>query len=231
MSARATATAAWASSLNYADNTIAGATTGNTDARRLYASAGLGQIDSQVQDRKSNYNSMQFALVKRYSNGFTITSNYTLSKVEGDFGGEVIPYTMPQDQALLWGPLDQDHRHRFTTSWVWDLPGGNMEGPMKWVIGGWQWTGVMQYQTGRPFTVTSGQDNSLDGIGNDRAKITGQPYRGLRRVRRRPCGSTRRRSRRTISVRSAKPAAARTTGRRCRPGIWDCSRISAWPRT
>jgi hypothetical protein len=31
----------------------------------------------------------------------------------------------------------------------------------------------MQYQTGRPFTVTSGTDNSLDGIGNDRAKLTG----------------------------------------------------------
>ena len=82
--------------LNYADMNIAGATTGNTDARRLYASAGLGQIESQAQDRKSNYNSMQLALIKRYSHGFTITSNYTLSKVEGDFGGEIIPYTMPQ---------------------------------------------------------------------------------------------------------------------------------------
>ena len=162
-------------SLNYADMNIAGATTGNTDARRLYASAGLGQIDSQVQDRKSNYNSMQLALVKRYSHGFTITSNYTLSKVEGDFGGELIPYTMNQDQALLWGPLDQDHRHRFTTSWVWDLPGGSQDNMLKWLLAGWQWTGVMQYQTGRPFTVVSGQDNSLDGIGNDRAKLTGEP--------------------------------------------------------
>jgi hypothetical protein len=160
--------------LNYADNTIAGATTGNTDQRRLYFSSGLGQVESQVQDRKSNYNSMQLALIKRYSHGFTITSNYTLSKVEGDFGGELIPYTMPQNQDLLWGPLDQDHRHRFTTSWVWDIPGVN-EGPMRFVLGGWQWTGVMQYQTGRPYTVTSGTDNSLDGIGNDRAKLTGQP--------------------------------------------------------
>jgi hypothetical protein len=160
--------------LNYADNTIAGATTGNTDARRLYAAAALGQIESQVQDRQSNYNSMQLALIKRYSHGFTITSNHTLSKVEGDFGGEVIPYTMPQDQSLLYGPLDQDHRHRFTTSWVWDIPGAN-EGPMRFVLGGWQWTGVMQYQTGRPYTVTSGTDNSLDGIGNDRAKLTGAP--------------------------------------------------------
>ncbi len=164
-------------SLNYADMNIAGATTGNTDARRLYASAGLGQIDSQVQDRKSNYNSMQLALVKRYADGFTITSNYTLSKVEGDFGGELIPYTMNQDQALLWGPLDQDHRHRFTTSWVWDLPGGSQDNAMKWLLAGWQWTGVMQFQTGRPFTVTSGQDNSLDGIGNDRAKLTGRAVR------------------------------------------------------
>ena len=180
--------------LNYADMNIAGATTGNTDARRLYASAGLGQIESQAQDRKSNYNSMQLALIKRYSRGFTITSNYTLSKVEGDFGGEIIPYTMPQPAALLWGPLDQDHRHRFTTSWVWDIPGVN-EGPMRFVLGGWQWTGVMQFQTGRPYTVTSGTDNSLDGIGNDRAKLTGRARRTAGRFGDRPCGSTQRRSR------------------------------------
>jgi hypothetical protein len=161
--------------LNYADKNIAGATTGNTDQRRLYAGDGLGNIESQVQDRESNYNSLQLALIKRYSHGFTVTSNYTLSKVEGNFGGEIIPYTMPQDEALVWGPLDQDHRHRFTTSWVWDLPGQNMEGALKHVIGGWQWTGVMQFQTGRPYTIESGRDNSLDGIGNDRAKTTGAP--------------------------------------------------------
>jgi hypothetical protein len=161
--------------LNYSDPTIPGATTGNTDARRLYAGDGLGQISMQVQDRKSNYNSMQLTLSKRYSHGFTITSNYTLSKVEGDFGDQIIPYTMFQDPALVWGPLEQDHRHRFTTSWVLDLPGGNMEGPMSWVLGGWQWTGVMQYQTGRPYTVTSGRDNSLDSLGGDRARLTGAP--------------------------------------------------------
>ena len=161
--------------LNYADKNIPGASTSNTDQRRLFAADGLGNIESQVQDRESNYNSLQLALIKRYSHGFTITSNYTLSKVEGNFGGEIIPYTMPQDEAIVWGPLDQDHRHRFTTSWVWDLPGQDMEGPMTHVIGGWQWTGVMQFQTGRPYTVESGRDNSLDGIGNDRAKLTGQP--------------------------------------------------------
>ena len=150
-----------------------GATTGTTDARRQFAAAHIGAVNSQVQDRKSNYNSMQLTLSKRYAHGFTITSNYTLSKVEGNFGSELIPYFLPQDQSLVWGPLDQDHRHRFTTSWVLDLPGASMDGPARWVLGGWQWSGVMQYQTGSPFTVTSGSDNSLDGIGNDRAKLTG----------------------------------------------------------
>src|SRR5688572_4115807 len=117
--------------LNYANRNIAGATSGNTDARRLFAAANLGNIESQVQDRESNYNSMQVAVIKRYSRGFTISTNYTLSKVEGNFGNTVIPYDEPQDRALTWGPLDQDHRHRFTTSWVLDLPGQNMAGPLK----------------------------------------------------------------------------------------------------
>ncbi|MBI3262013.1 MAG: hypothetical protein HYZ58_02555, partial [Acidobacteria bacterium] len=163
-------------SLNPAIATIPGATTGNTDARRQFAADGIGVVNLQVQDRKSTYNSMQLTLSKRYSHGFQISGNYTLSKVEGDFGPELIPYFLPQDRALVWGPLDQDRRHRFTMSWVWELPGGNLQGPARWVVGGWQWSGVMQYQTGRPFTITSGRDNSLDGIGNDRAKTTGQPF-------------------------------------------------------
>jgi hypothetical protein len=166
--------------LDPADASIPGATTANTDQRRFFAVSGIGQVNLQVQDRRSNYNGMQLSLSKRYSHGFQISSTYTLSKVVGDFtgerqltGGELIPYFMYQDPALMWGPLDQDHRHRFTTSWVMDLPGQSLSGPARWVLGGWQWSGVMQYQTGRPFTVVSGTDNSLDGIGNDRAKLTG----------------------------------------------------------
>ena len=174
-------------SMNPAVATIPGATTGNTDARRLFAADGIGQVNLQLQNRSSNYNGMQLTLTKRFSRGFQISGNYTLSKIEGDFagerqltGGEVIPYYMYQDPAIVRGPLDQDHRHRFTTSWVWDLPGENISStPVRWVIGGWQWSGVMQYQTGRPFTVTSGTDNSLDGIGNDRAKLTAADFNAI----------------------------------------------------
>lgn len=41
------------------------------------------------------------------------------------------------------------------------------------LLHGWQVTGIGQYQTGSPYTITSGRDNSLTGIGRDRAKLTG----------------------------------------------------------
>jgi hypothetical protein len=154
--------------------------TRGTDARRLFAAAGIGQVNQQRQDRESIYNGMQLTISKRYSRGFTVTSNYTLSKVEGNFGDDVIPYnefTLDKKDPLVWGPLTQDRRHRFTTSWVWDLPGGNMSGAMKWLAGGWQWSGLMEIESGRPFNIISGSDRSQRGLGSnsDRAKLTGQP--------------------------------------------------------
>jgi len=154
--------------------------TRGTDARRLFASANIGQVNLQKQDRESIYNGMQLTLTKRYSRGFTVTSNYTLSRVEGNFGDDVIPwneFNLDKHDPLVWGPLTQDRTHRFTTSWVWDLPGRDMTGPLRFVIGGWQYSGLMEYESGRPFNVISGSDRSGRGLGStsDRAKLTGQP--------------------------------------------------------
>jgi hypothetical protein len=154
--------------------------TRGTDARRLFAADGIGQVNQQRQDRESIYNGLQLTVSKRYSHGFTVTSNYTLSRVDGNFGDDVIPYnefSLDERDPLVWGPLTQDRTHRFTTSWVWDLPGSNIAGPMRWLVGGWQWSGAMEYESGRPFNVVSGQDRSGRGLGgnNDRAKLTGQP--------------------------------------------------------
>ena len=154
--------------------------TRGTDARRLFAAAGLGVINQQRQDRESVYNGMQLTLSKRYNRGFTVTSSYTLSRVEGNFGDEVIPFNefnLDKRDPLVWGPLTQDRTHRYTTSWVWDLPGNDVSGPLKWIAGGWQWSGLMEFESGRPFNVISGSDRSQRGLGsnNDRAKLTGQP--------------------------------------------------------
>ena len=99
---------------------VPGATTGTTDARR--ALQPYGAIQTYVQEGWSQYHAMQLTLNRRFSRGFTINSNYTLASSVGNFGGELIPYFMPQDPALVVGPLDEMRRHRFVTSWVLDVP-------------------------------------------------------------------------------------------------------------
>jgi Carboxypeptidase regulatory-like domain len=149
-------------------------TTGNTDARRLFAE--YGTINYFVQDRSSTYNSMQLTLNRRYSGGFTVMANYTLAKSVGNFGDLLIPWFQPDVNGLENGPLDQDRRHRFVASWVWDIPGlPTSSSLLKTVLDGWQMSGIVQYQSGAPYTVSSGRDNSLDGLANDRAKFTGAP--------------------------------------------------------
>jgi hypothetical protein len=73
------------------------------------------------------------------------------------------------------GRLDDMRRHRFVTSWVYDVP-GPQSGAVSAVLGGWQATGIYQWESGEPFTIMAGTDTSRDGIGGDRAIRTGQPF-------------------------------------------------------
>jgi hypothetical protein len=151
---------------------VPGATTATTDARRVLQP--YGALQTYVQQRWSRYDAMQLTLNRRFSRGFTINSNYTLARTVGNFGDELIPYFMYQDPALVEGPLDQMRKHRFVTSWVFDIPDAGSENTVvRAALNGWQLTGIIQYQTGSPYTITTGTDISRDGIGADRAKSTG----------------------------------------------------------
>jgi TonB dependent receptor len=153
--------------------------TGSTDSRRLLAPE-IGNIEYFTEDRRSYYHSMQLSLTKRLSHGFTVLTNYTWSKSLGNYpvssgdGIEVAPWYLPGADDYVYGPTNFDHRHRFVVSWVWDLPRARTNNPfLKVVLHGWQVTGIGQYQSGGPYTVTSGRDNSQTGINRDRAKMTG----------------------------------------------------------
>jgi hypothetical protein len=162
--------------LNAADATVPGATTGNTDARRVLAFAGYGNVTENTEDRRSQYHSMQLSLQKRFSAGFTFKVNHTWSKALGNYENNLVPWFIPGADNWTWGPMDIDHQHNFVMSWVWDLPTTrSSNGVVRALLDGWQWSGIGRYQTGAPLTIESGRDNSLDGIGDDRAQLTGQP--------------------------------------------------------
>jgi hypothetical protein len=152
-----------------------GVATSSTDARRLFAPA-YGTMTAYSDNGVARYNSFQASLQHRLSKGFTFQLNYTMSKSIDDVPSNVnvLPWTNSFFDRMIKGPSDFDHHHRIVTSYVWNIPSGKLTGPSKLALGGWQLTGVQQWQTGPPLTITSGKDNSRTGLGNDRAIATGQ---------------------------------------------------------
>jgi hypothetical protein len=66
--------------------------------------------------------------------------------------------------------------NQFKASFVWELPQTRLgwstvnEAFSNWVV-----NGILTLDTGQPFTVLSGVDNSTSGIGQDRADLIGNP--------------------------------------------------------
>jgi len=161
-----------------------------TDARRRFQP--YGSILQSTQDINANFNSAQVTLEKRFSRGITILANYTWSKAlddtpagagivaAGQGGQSPIPWYLPGRHQNDYGPSDYDHPQRVVVSYVWDLPRLRGSNPLlRYVVGGWQWTGIVSAMSGNPFTVLAGKDQSQTGLGTDRANFTGiNPYGG-----------------------------------------------------
>jgi hypothetical protein len=78
------------------------------------------------------------------------------------------------------GRSNQDRTHMYVQSFVWDIPVGKgkrwlSSGPASWILGGWQFNGVLAGVTGTPMTF-SYSTTSLNAPGNSqRANINGKP--------------------------------------------------------
>jgi hypothetical protein len=155
-----------------------GATVNNTNARRSLAPtfASLIQMNN---GGISNYNALQLTLEKRLSHQFSLIANYTFSKsldnqsVDQQFS---LSNPNPFDPNFNYALSDFDTRHNFTLWGLWDLP-RFAQSPwyLKGPFGSWQAAGIWTWRSGTPFTVMSGQDRSLSGVGLDRADLHGDP--------------------------------------------------------
>jgi hypothetical protein len=65
--------------------------------------------------------------------------------------------------------------HRFVLNYLWQLPSPKENAVLRALVGGWQTTGILNWQSGFPLTITSGEDDSLTGVGNDLADVTSKP--------------------------------------------------------
>jgi hypothetical protein len=165
-----------ATELNYAVYSP-GATTTTTNARRFLvlrnpAYGGLyGTIGQLDDDGRANYHGMLLSLQRRLRNGFSVLTNYTLSKCMSDpatteLTGPTI--TDPTNPGLDYSACDSDRRHVVNVSVIARTPSFSNT-TMKALFSDWQIAPLVRWQSGSPFSVTTGVDNALSGVGGQRA--------------------------------------------------------------
>jgi hypothetical protein len=138
----------------------------------------ISSINFRGNDGHSNYHSFQARVDSRYVEraGLQFTAAYTWShaidnesSTFGDsyllsrVGAGVFGFQDAFNPAGDKGDADFDARHRFVTSFNWDIPfARNLNrGVLKAVLDGWAMNGILSFRTGYPFTVfdTSQADN------------------------------------------------------------------------
>ena len=143
----------------------------------------------------SLYNSLQITLRQRLSSGLSVLSSYTLGKSTDDqsnFFSSAGDPNFPQDSndpTAERGRSNFDVRHRFSLSFLYELPFGTGRrfladrGWLSRLLEDWQLAGIVTLQSGRPFTVAllPELDNSNTGFAalgfgaNDRPNLVGDP--------------------------------------------------------
>jgi hypothetical protein len=152
-------------------------TTVNINSRRIYTN--FQTITEDISAGPSSYNAFQLNWNRRFSGGFTLLGSYVYSKsmdIASNDGNSGLGNQArnPFDWNLDYGPSDFDLRHRFVTSFVYQIPGVKSGNTFAHALtSGWQLDGILTLQTGLPFSVLAGVDRSLIGVAEDHADVHG----------------------------------------------------------
>jgi hypothetical protein len=143
-------------------------------------------IELKSSDGESWYNAFIFEVRRRWSNGLSVQSSYTLSKSEDTTQASTffsdatngttsaMPEFIPDYNK---GLSDFDTRHNWVLNFTWELPFANgWSGPAAVLLDGWQLSGIWTMRSGQPLTVfvTANRSRSQwnpsrgPGIGQDR---------------------------------------------------------------
>jgi hypothetical protein len=137
---------------------------------------------------RSNYHSLQVALKRSFRGGLAMTAAYTWSKAidvacSGFFGAEACSvqneYALNNDRSVSAFHVP----HNLVVSWIYDLPFGTGKRlatnnkVVDYIIGGWQFNGIMALRNGIPFHVTVPGDiaNIFNSGTYLRANLVGDP--------------------------------------------------------
>lgn len=172
-------------------------TTGNVNCRRPYdalpvattttcanpavGSKYMSNAYVVTDGQTTNYNGLQITVVKRLSNHLSFNGFYVWSKglssaslqTTGNIGNSA--GTEPEDYhdlSLERQREDNDMREQAVISAVWKPDYfGNFNRVTRTLLNGWSIAANVSLHSGKPFAITSGTDDNLDGDTNDRPNI------------------------------------------------------------
>ncbi len=141
-----------------------------------------------TRDGFSNYHGVIARVERRFSNGLSFLAAYTGSKsidnssFAGNVGAQPAEAQDAYNRRAEKGLSYWDVPHRLVLSQIWDLPFGkgrrwaNSSSLLDHVVGGWQLSGITQFQSGNPWSVLVAADPANVGNGGQRADLVGNPF-------------------------------------------------------
>ena len=141
---------------------------------------GFAQIPMLEHSGRSTYHAMQVEVNRRFAKGLLYGFAYTYSKAMDNNSGPRDGFIDVYNQYLNWGKSGNDTRHVAILNFVWEMPFFNKTGNrvVRAGLGGWQISGVNQWQTGSPITIWNGDDYLGIGESNNKPwNLNGEPDR------------------------------------------------------
>jgi hypothetical protein len=132
-----------------------------------YANPNLANSTSWVSQGTALYNAFELDLRRSFGNGFQLRGNYTWSKNLDDgsawntsvSGNTPAFVSFPLDPKIDWGPAATDVRNSASVNGSYELPFGpqkpflnHASAPVNFIVGGWTASGILNVQTGFPFS-------------------------------------------------------------------------------
>jgi Carboxypeptidase regulatory-like domain/TonB-dependent Receptor Plug Domain len=128
----------------------------------------FGQIEWTSPIGAGNYGGLQASLTRRMTNGLEVRAAFTHSRSLDNTPEELESNSGDapdgRNYKTWYGPSDFDTPNRVAVSYVYDLPFGRgqamlQRGPLAWVLGNWETSGVYSYYSGHPFQVNENDGN------------------------------------------------------------------------
>lgn len=146
---------------------------------------GFGALKMSADGANAHYNGLQVDLNSQIKRDLSLRVFYTLSRGYdpsnqtngGSGGGDLVTVSNPYEGWKYdWGPGGYDRLHNLSFNFIYDLPflRHASNAFVRTVAGGWEVSGIVTIESGRPFNITlNGAQGGMGIGGNNRPDVAG----------------------------------------------------------